>query len=102
MTDTEMNIYVGQRIAAFRKEKGIIQELIEDALGLSRTSVVNIENGRQGCDSHRLWQFASLFGKSISEFFPPLVNYEIVETVEDVVVVRKKKRISLQSVEKAD
>jgi len=96
MTETELNIYVGSRIAQFRKEKGIIQEVVAEALGLARTSVVNIEQGRQACDAHRLWEFASLFGKSLQDFFPPLVKYEIVTTEVEVVVVKKRKKLSLQ------
>jgi transcriptional regulator with XRE-family HTH domain len=99
MTETELNIYVGHRIAEFRKEKKVIQEVIAEVLGLSRTSVVNIEQGKQACDSHRLWQFASLFGKSLEEFFPPLVKYEIITSEVEVIVVKKKKKLSLERIE---
>lgn len=97
MTETELNIYVGSRVAEFRKEKGVIQEVVAEALGLSRTSVVNIEQGRQACDAHRLWQFASLFGTSLQDFFPPLVNYEIITTEVEVVVIKKRKTLSLKT-----
>lgn len=97
MTETELNIYIGARVAEFRKRKGITQEVVAEALGLSRTSVVNIEQGRQACDAHRIWQFASLFDNSLQDFFPPLVNYEIVTTEVEVVVVKKRKKLSLKT-----
>lgn len=99
MTETELNIYLGDRIAEFRKSKKVTQEVVAEALGLSRTSVVNIEQGRQACDAHRLWQFASLFGKSLQDFFPPLVKYEIITSEVEVVVIKKRKKLSLERID---
>jgi transcriptional regulator with XRE-family HTH domain len=45
---------LGMRIALIRKVKRITQATLAKSCGLTRTSIVNIEQGRQGVDCYNL------------------------------------------------
>jgi transcriptional regulator with XRE-family HTH domain len=49
---------IGERIRNVRSEQGISQAELADKLGISRTSIVNIEAGRQRPPLHLLWKIA--------------------------------------------
>ncbi len=55
-----INIVIGESIRKFRKIKNIKQEHLAAMLGLSRTSLVNIENGRQATTIDNLFKIADI------------------------------------------
>ena len=61
---------IGRRVRSAREHCGITQEVLAHAIGLSRTSLTNIECGRQKILVHTLNQIASLVGVSIQELLP--------------------------------
>lgn len=61
---------VGNRIREFRAKKGISQKAIADTVNLSRTSLTNIEKGRQKMLLHTFVEIASALGISATELFP--------------------------------
>lgn len=51
---------LGQRLQALRAVKGITQEEMAERVGLIRTSITNIEAGRQRILLHQLYLFAKV------------------------------------------
>ena len=50
---------LGERIQRARFENRKSQRVLAEELGMSRTSMVNIEKGRQHTSLHVLWQIAA-------------------------------------------
>lgn len=65
----ETNIYInfGRVIAQKRKEKQWTQEQLAERIGLGRTSITNIEKGKQKILLDDLFKFAFVFGVKPSE-----------------------------------
>lgn len=63
-----MNFYekLGDKIKVSRKQKGINQETLGELSGLSRTSIVNIEKGRQAPSIERLVLFARILDTNVA------------------------------------
>jgi transcriptional regulator with XRE-family HTH domain len=61
----------GARLAAARKRLRWSQADLASKLSLSRTSVTNLECGRQPVQIHTLYQIADLLQISPSELLPP-------------------------------
>lgn len=69
---------IGENIIQLRSsgEKKISQQKIADHLDMSRTSIVNIEAGRQKVSLFALWEIAELFDKDISHLLPTREDLE--------------------------
>lgn len=63
---------LGERLKKARKSARLTQEDLASAVGISRTSVANMEAGRQHVSVHLLAQFADRLGLSVSDLTPPL------------------------------
>lgn len=63
---------LGQRIRERRIERGITQSQLAQLLSLSRTSVTNIESGRQKLLVHTLIQIASVLNMEVSTLLPDI------------------------------
>jgi transcriptional regulator with XRE-family HTH domain len=61
---------LGERIRAVRQGLGASQNDLAEALGLSRTSITNIESGVQGVDAYRLTSIADALGIRPEEPLP--------------------------------
>ena len=61
---------LGSTIAKERRKKGLSQEGLAAKLQLTRTSVTNIENGRQHVQIHTLYAVADVFGISLADLLP--------------------------------
>lgn len=73
---------LGQRIADQRKRVGLTQEQLAVALGLERTAVTRIEQGKQGLDTLQLSAIADALG------CPPLVFFDPAEGRDLAVLMR--------------
>lgn len=62
----------GYHVRRWRLEAGITQEALADAVGLTRTSIVNIERGRQAVSVDRLPAFAVALNVQVTDLFDPL------------------------------
>lgn len=62
--------YIGGRIRAEREELGFLQNDLAQEIGLMRTSIVNIEAGRQRLPIHVLYSIATALGVSVSCLLP--------------------------------
>lgn len=66
----ELYITIGKRIRDIRQKKGFTQAKLADASSLSRTSITNIEHGRQQLPLHTLYDIAIALNHDVSEFLP--------------------------------
>jgi transcriptional regulator with XRE-family HTH domain len=62
---------VGRRVRIAREAAGLTQDALADQVDLSRTSVTNIENGRQKIALHTLCKVASVVGVEPASLLPP-------------------------------
>ena len=71
MTDFD-EIYrgVGRKLRQAREGQQLSQDLLAKRLGISRTSMVNIEAGRQRAPLHVLWQIAVLLETKLTLLIP--------------------------------
>jgi len=61
---------IGERLRLARKEKGLTQDQVAAAISLERTSVTNIESGRQRLPLHTLYQYCGLLGVPVAALLP--------------------------------
>lgn len=69
-TKADFDRALGGRIRAARDRVGVKQEHLAQAVGLSRTSITNIERGRQGVQAYLLVRIAEILGRSAVELLP--------------------------------
>lgn len=74
---------LGKEIAAARNKQRLTQERLANAANLSRTSVTNIEKGRQIVPVHILVRFAETLGVSLQDLIP------VEDTAESNTVQRR-------------
>lgn len=96
MTDFD-EIYrgVGRKIRQTRESQHLSQDSLAQQLGISRTSMVNIEAGRQRAPLHVLWQIAELLETKLTLLIPTpqellapqshaVLDKEMMEQIEEV------------------
>ena len=69
-TPTTLYIEIGRRIQQARRTAGITQAELADAIGLSRTSMSNIERGRHKILLHKLEDVSRVVGISLHGLIP--------------------------------
>lgn len=82
----------GRRLHDHRKAKGLSQEQLAEPLGLNRTSIYNLEKGKQQLPVHLLKELARRLGVSEDDLLPwkkleePPAEFEArLKAVEDSV-----------------
>jgi transcriptional regulator with XRE-family HTH domain len=65
---------IGQQIRQNREARGLTQEQLATAIGVLRTSVTNIEAGRQKAPLHLLYQLCEILQLEIKDILPPLID----------------------------
>lgn len=68
---------VGERVRRARQAAGLSQAKLARNLGMSRTSIVNIEAGRQHPPLHVLWDVADQLGTELSLLIPRADEYRV-------------------------
>lgn len=63
---------IGARIRKSRKVRGLTQDNLARAVRLTRTSITNIEKGRQKLLAHTLCEFAYVLRVELTELLPKL------------------------------
>lgn len=66
----EFDRALGARIRQARESAGVKQEQLGRAVGLSRTSITNIEQGRQGVQAYLLARIGHALGREVEALFP--------------------------------
>ncbi len=62
---------IGRRVGAAREASDLTQERLAAKVGLSRTSIVNLEAGRQRVPIHQLYRIADALGCHPADLLPP-------------------------------
>jgi transcriptional regulator with XRE-family HTH domain len=86
---------VGRKIRQTRENQHLSQDSLARRLGISRTSMVNIEAGRQHTPLHVLWQIAELLETKLTLLIPSpeellapqhqaVLDREMIEQIEEV------------------
>lgn len=60
----------GRMLSEARRKRHISQEMLADELGLSRTSITNIEKGRQPLQLYSLYLIARLLRMDVKDLLP--------------------------------
>jgi transcriptional regulator with XRE-family HTH domain len=64
--------HFGQRVRAARIQHGMNQQALGHRVGLNRSSISNVEKGRQRVQLHMLLEFAAALGVKPDELLPDL------------------------------
>jgi transcriptional regulator with XRE-family HTH domain len=80
----------GRMLSEIRRRKRISQEMLADELGLSRTSITNIEKGRQPVQLYSLYVMARLLGTDVRELLPSTAIFERPEQAKGLNVSRSE------------
>ena len=62
-------MYVKTRIQEFRKQNKVTQEELAAALGVTRQTIISLENGKYNASLQLAFKIARFFEKSIEEIF---------------------------------
>ncbi len=60
----------GARVRAARKNAGLSPKAVASLVGLSRSSIANLEAGRQRVPVHVIWNLADALGVQVSALLP--------------------------------
>jgi transcriptional regulator with XRE-family HTH domain len=82
--------HFGQLLSEARRKQGISQEILADELGFSRTSITNIEKGRQPIQLHNLYLIARLLSVEIKELLPSPQLFDVPQNTERLSVSRSE------------
>ncbi len=79
----------GLKLRDARKRAGLTQVDLADRVGLSRTSITNIEKGRQGISLHMLLQLASAVGVQPVGLLPETKNSPKQDLIDRKILKQK-------------
>jgi transcriptional regulator with XRE-family HTH domain len=89
--------FLGQRISELRQKSRLTQADLAAAVGLTRTSVTNIEKGRQRVPLHTFFDIAAALGTEASDLLPSKISFPSAEPkIPDT--VSKRARAVVESV----
>jgi len=70
---------IGDKIKKFRTKRDYSQDDLAKFLDLTRTSVVNIEKGRQRAPIHTLFEIASFLNVPVEDLFPTVKEKQQID-----------------------
>ena len=82
---------LGDRIRSARTKANIKQEAFADYLKLSRSSIVNIEKGRQHPSIHLLLDIAKILKTNVVDLFPVFETSEKVNPLWEKILSNQSK-----------
>jgi DNA-binding XRE family transcriptional regulator len=88
LEDARLYELIGRRLreARERKRPHVTQEDLARAIGLERTSISNIESGKQRAPLHILYRICALLGADVTDVLP---RFSEVKLEDDVVKERQ-------------
>lgn len=72
ITERRLYLEVGAKLRDIRRGNGLTQADIANILKLERTSITNIENGKQRVGLYVLYQYCNHFDIPINDILPPV------------------------------
>lgn len=91
----EFYIYVGEKVRFQRKKARMDQETLARHVNLSRTTIINIEKGRQRLSLEHAWLTAKVLEISIEDILPPMETKSVEEWKNEVQKVGINKETEL-------
>lgn len=87
-----MNIHkhIGEQIAKHRKLLKYSQDELAGALSLTRTSIVNIEKGRQHISAEMLLRICAVLKCDFGDIMPTIPSVELKQEVKIKKVIKSK------------
>jgi DNA-binding XRE family transcriptional regulator len=82
----------GKKLAEVRRTANVTQEALAKSVGMSRTSIVNIEKGRQPVHLHLVAKIATSLGTSVSVLIPDVTLLASPTLVPDLKKVSEQNR----------
>jgi transcriptional regulator with XRE-family HTH domain len=76
MEGRDLQKFIGAKIKEFREDKKITQNDVALFLNTTRQTISRYESGDRAANQDVLFRLASLFNKTVDEFFPPRNNEE--------------------------
>lgn len=61
--------YIKNQVLAFRTEKGVTQETLAEAVGVSRQTIISIEKGNYTPSIHLALKISAFFRKPVESIF---------------------------------
>lgn len=86
---------LGRRLQTARKKKGISQEAIGKAAGLTRSSIANIEKGRQPVHVLALCRMAATIGTGMNVLIPELPPVSVTHLPNNLRPVERKSMLKI-------
>lgn len=80
----------GKVLGELRRKRKISQEMLADEVGLTRTSITNIEKGRQPVQLHTLYLMARLLSVDIKDLLPSPQIIDQSREIEGLTVSRSE------------
>ncbi len=84
----QLNEFISAKVVYYRRLKGLTQQDIANATGLTRTAVNNIENGHAHVNITFLYILCNILDTSIDKFIPENniieVEYETVKVAKGI------------------
>jgi transcriptional regulator with XRE-family HTH domain len=90
-----MDIYVkiGRKLKDLRETEGLKQSEVADKVGLTRSSIANIEQGRQKIQIDTLYDLAYLYKVSPIELLPTFSELSEYEEQQEAIEEKDKNKI---------
>ena len=89
LSPRDIDLHIGARLKYLRTSRGLTQEQVGDAIGVSLQQVQKYEHGTNRMAANNLWRLAAFFDVEISYFFRglrddqlPVTNQEQIEIGE--------------------
>ncbi|MEO1019441.1 MAG: helix-turn-helix transcriptional regulator [Pseudomonadota bacterium] len=83
---------IADQLKAVRKKNKLTQSDMAEILGLERTSVTNIELGKQRPGVHILYRCCEYFGIPISKFLPTVNSVALADLPPEAARILEQKR----------
>jgi transcriptional regulator with XRE-family HTH domain len=96
-SEDDLYIAIGKRIRAARERVGLTQEALGDLVGLGRTSITNIERGRQRMTVHALFGLAEAVGEAPAALLPNPQS-EAIPALDSVIGLSDEERQWIRTV----
>lgn len=90
---------IGQQIRDLRNLRGITQDTLASQISVSRTSITNIEKGRQRLQLHTLYEIALVLDVELDELLPRKSEVsEIEDTLNTSEAIDSSEQMWIRSV----
>ena len=88
--ESELYKEIGSNIREFRKKRGFTQQALANRMGVTRTSITNLESGKQRPPVHFIYALCNELSISIHNIFPETPEYTVTGAEKEIQVTGNK------------